>query len=500
MGFDIAILLGGLICIAVSAWIGFGFALLNTLLLLVAVSTGAVLAEHAAFPDGMLPVVYGLGLWLLAGGLLMAGVAWTRKRRARLSGRLGGAALGVLQAAIVAVAAVGVTQQRIGPVDDILVSRSYPPIAALGNRLGTWPPASRLSFPEPVQRTVEPEPAPHPRPVQWAKATVYSGTAERALTGSVRTAERARIGFEVSGRVSEVLVDIGDVFEHGQILARLDPHLLEIALEERQAALLEADARLVEAQQQYDRQRSLFDRNIVAGAALERADAALKSAQSRHQMALSGIKSAQDRLDDATMTAPYGGSIAARLIEPSQVTAAGEPAFEILSEGAGFEIVTAVPETLLSRLDIGSQHRAILLHGSNSSVQATVTEIGARANGATGFPVTLSVDSEAEMIRAGMTVEVILTLRGRVTDPGILEVPLNAVLAGDGDERAVFVYDFDSSTVRYRAIDIAGTEDEMALVSGGLAEGEVVITRGVVFLSDGDAVGLLNVGVARYDQ
>ncbi|MCR9194434.1 MAG: efflux RND transporter periplasmic adaptor subunit [Hyphomonas sp.] len=498
MGFDVVILLGAFICIAVSAWIGFGFALLSTLLLLVAVSTGAVLAEHAAFPNGMLPVAYGMIVWLLVGGL--AGVAMTRKRRTRSLGRMGGAALGLLQAVIVAVLAVGVIQQRIGPIDEILASRSYLPIAALGNRLDAWPPASRLSFPQPVQRAAEPAPEPHLRPVQWAEATVHSGTAERAVTGSVRTAERARIGFEVGGRVSEVLLNIGDVFEPGQVLARLDPHLLEIALEERQAALVEAEAWLVEAQQQYDRQRTLFDRNIVADAALERAEAALKSTQSRHRMVLSGIESAQDRLDDTTLTAPYGGSIAARLIEPSQVVAAGEPVFEILSEGAGFEIVTAVPETLLSRLDIGSQHRAILLHGSNFTVQATVTEIGARANAATGFPVTLSVDSDAETIRAGMTAEVILTLRGRVTDPGILEVPLNAVFAGDGDERAVFVHDFDSSTVRYRAIDVAGTEDEMALVSGGLAEGEIVVTRGVAFLRDGDAVALLNVGVARYDQ
>ena len=357
----------------------------------------------------------------------------------------------------------------------------------------------------------------------WAEAVPWTGAAERVLTGTVRAAERAPLGFEVEGRVASVEVHIGERFERGDVLAALDTTTLEIALEERRSALIEAEARLTEARQEAERQRALFGRGVAAEAALETAEAALGSARSRAEVARAAIRAAEDRLEDATLRAPYDGTVAARLAEPAQLLAAGEPAFEVQSEGGGFEIDATVPETLVGRLELGSRHRARVLDGSRggegSLVTAELREVGSRAAAATGFPATLAVVDEEVVLaaaggtgpepatgphlRAGTSVELHLMLDGSIpgggSEPsGAVAVPIEALTAVE-DGHAVLVFDPEESVLRRRAVSLAGTEGRRALIVEGLAPGEVVATRGLPFLSDGQPVALQGVGIARYD-
>ncbi|WP_235191462.1 efflux RND transporter periplasmic adaptor subunit [Palleronia rufa] len=177
----------------------------------------------------------------------------------------------------------------------------------------------------------------------------------RVLNGTVRAAERAPLGFEVDGQVESVEVEIGDHFARGDVLATVNASTLSIQLDERHSALIEADANLTEAQQEFDRQTELYQRGVTPEARVEDAAARLDSARSRFAVAKSGIEQARDRLKDATLLAPYGGRVAARLIEPSQLVRAGEPAFEIQGDGGGYEIEVTIPETLISKVEIGSR-------------------------------------------------------------------------------------------------------------------------------------------------
>ncbi len=367
-------------------------------------------------------------------------------------------------------------------------------------------PAVMLNFPEPV----EPEPKsglvnvdPTVRPIEWAEVTVFDNRVTRILTGTTVAADRAPISFEAGGTLLHVHAELGQAFSAGDVLAELDPTPLEIALDERRAALIEAEAMVHEANLTLKRQRQLIKRGVVSQAGLDRAEASASSAQSRLAITKASIRSAEDRLADTVLYAPFDGIISNRMIEPAQSVQAGVPVFEIQGASAGFQIEIIVPETLIGRIQAGAEYRAIVLDGDDSPIVAQVHEIGSRANATTGFPVTLNIVTNSAPIRAGVTVEVYLSLplsndsEGRV---GLAAIPYTAVLPGNGADHVSFVYDTEAGTLERRAITVAAREGETALISEGLEPGEIVATRGLLFLQDGQPVALRGVGIARYDN
>ncbi|WP_135506087.1 efflux RND transporter periplasmic adaptor subunit [Roseovarius aestuariivivens] len=476
-----------------------------------------VLAWRAGVPRAAIGVLLVLGA-VIAGLLLgpiagLAGLAIWAAGALRFSlGRAtnaGGApglaiGLGLAQAALVALLLPGLLlagpYRNVPDAAEALRSATlYRVVHAIGAAL---PPAARngaLAFPTPVTATRETR-TPPPRVIDWAKVSASDGTFIRTLPGELRAAERTPLAFEVEGRISEITVTIGDHFEAGDILARIDTHLLELALQEREAALIEATARLDEARQALERQKALFERGVVAETVLESATASLDAALSRQRVAQAGIDQAEDRLADATLHAPYAGSVAARLAEPAQTVRAGEPVLDIQSNGGSFEVAVTVPATIISKLRLGTEHKIRLLDGSNTTLTAKLTEIGARATGSSGFPVSLSLSDGTGQLRSGTSVEAALLLREATPRSDALSVPIQALLMGEGPARYVFVFDRATGMLDRRAVTLTRTEGQTALISKGLSRGEIVATRGVPFLSDGMAVTLRDTGITRYDD
>ena len=489
-----------LLLLATLVWAGMRLGLrvsgLATLGLVVLVAGLIVLYSMDLVPAGtQVPILLGvlllwvlclLGLWRLkAGG---QGRSWS------------GALLGSVQTIVVVLLLAG-TLGTLVPPPTIASARVYPPLAAMGGGLVAAMPETPLAYPAPIQPETAAEPAPDARPIDWAETQPFVASPVRRLTGTVRAADRAPLGFEVDGRVALVLAEIGDSFAKGDVLATLETTSLQIALDQAQAALIEAQAMQTEAELDFRRQQTLFERDVVSQAARDRARATFDSASSRLAVSQTRVADAQERLGDAELIAPYDGQIAARMIEPAQLYRPGEAAFEVQSSASGFEIEVTVPETVIARIALETDHDAALLDGSGTLLKTELHEIGSRANQRSGFPVVFAVHDAPETLRAGMAAEVAVRLDpAGDTDGNPITVPLSAISVGDGDARAVFVYDSASATVLRRAVTLAGVEGDMALIADGLTPGDIVATAGLPFLRDGMDVALRGVGIARYDQ
>jgi len=499
MAFDLGFSVLALLVVVAAARSGVACALAGLVLL----SLGGLAAVRLeGVPLAIPPVIAILLVWLALVIAVAAG-------RAKVAGRPGpagralGGAVGIVQAALVTVALSGaflgtVLQGAPDAAEALREATVYRAVARIGQRAGAPQLFSDLAFPDPATRgraPAKPEPA---RPIDWAETRTWDGGAVRALPGRAKALDQTPLGFEIDGRVRTVNARIGDRFSAGDVLASLETRALEIALQERKAALTEAEAQVEEARQDLELQLTRYGRCVLSEARYETARAALETAQSREAVARAAIDRARDRLENATLRAPYDGTIAARRIEPAQVVRAAEPAFEIQGNGGGFEIDATVPDTLVADLKVGSTHAVRVLDGSDARMTAVLREIGTRATSTAGFPVTLRTDGAGTRLRAGMNVEVLFRLDGR-TDRGLVSIPLAAVLAGEGQSREVFVFDGDTGTLQRRAVQLARTEGRRALVADGLAPGEIVATRGVPFLRDGMAVTLKDVGVVRYD-
>ena len=101
-------------------------------------------------------------------------------------------------------------------------------------------------------------------------ATVVVGTSDApgvlVLDGVVEAVDQATLSAQTSGRVSEVLVEVDDAVQKGQVLLRLRATEQVSALREARAALTAATSREAQARAQHDRIRDMYERKVVARA------------------------------------------------------------------------------------------------------------------------------------------------------------------------------------------------------------------------------------------
>jgi RND family efflux transporter MFP subunit len=302
-----------------------------------------------------------------------------------------------------------------------------------------------------------------------------------------------------------VEVDLGDRVEKGQVLARLDPEPLELAVRDAKAALAEVRALRAHA-------RSTLERYVDAGAAVsrqevDRARATRDSRESQFEAAEARFNLARRDLRQSALTAPFRGSISSRLIDPAQRIAAGETAFELDSEESGLRVEVQMPETLIDRVRQGDEAQVKFpsladprLDLADQGHPGVVAEVGTRAGAGNAFPVRVDLSGPPPGVRPGMTAEVSFSLPREEADPGVRPgflVPMAAVLPEADDGFSVFVFDRETSTVRKSRVRTGGVGGNSIAIVEGLEEGDIIATAGVSFLSDGQHVTLLGEELVR---
>jgi hypothetical protein len=98
-----------------------------------------------------------------------------------------------------------------------------------------------------------------------------------------------------------------------------------------------------------------------------------------------------------------------------------------------------------------------------------------------------------------MTVEVGFLQPTERPEQGLVSVPVTALLAAEANTFQCFVYNPETQAVDLRDVRLVELVNSSALVAGGLRPGEIVASKGVAFLQDGQQVALLGKGLARYN-
>lgn len=341
---------------------------------------------------------------------------------------------------------------------------------------------------------------PKTRPIAWIKVREADLSQVRRLSGVVRAAETATLSFEIGGKIKKVHASLGDHVTKGDVLAVLDDRSYDLNSQAAKGRLQEAQAQLVDAENEFDRQSKLFNKGWASRSAYDKAKAGLDGAKSALKVAQAELELSQKDLVDTALTAPYDGNITARLIEPSQQVTAGQACFEI--EGTeGLEISVRVPETLVPFVIKDQVYEASFPAITSLTLKARVIEVGSQAEAANSFPVTLLITDRSPNLKAGMTAEVDFTFIGQGRtgySGGIIPVPPTALMAGPGQTAFVFVYDPDQKTVHKRSVQTENVINNQVMLSKGLKSGEIIATAGVPYLHDGQKVSLLGVGPERY--
>lgn len=286
--------------------------------------------------------------------------------------------------------------------------------------------------------------------------------------GLVEATRQSTVSAQISGRVKEILFDVGDRVKQGQLILRIDEREAAQALAGSQAQLAQAQANLQNAKSTYERAKQMFTQKFISQAALDKAQADYQVALG--QAAASNAGASQASLTHAytSVVAPYGGVVAARHVEVGEMVMPGK------SLMTGFDpsemrVIVSVPQYKLA--EIGKRPEVMVeIPTLNRYIKAASAKVQPLADARThGTEVRVYLPANEAGIYPGMFVRAHFVV-GKVNK---LMLSASAVLHRS-EVVAVYVVD-EKGGVKLRQVRLGETSIDGGIeVLAGLNPGEKV--------------------------
>jgi HlyD family secretion protein len=189
-------------------------------------------------------------------------------------------------------------------------------------------------------------------------------------TGTLQAVTTVQVGTQVSGTVDELYADFNSIIKKGQVIARLDPSILQTQVETAKANLVNAEANLErqkaaveDAQTKLSRARELAARSLLPKADLDAAEATakqalaqLRSTESQIVQAKAAVNKAQVDLGHTVIAAPIDGIVISRNVDRGQTVAASMQAptlFVIAADLTKMQVNANIDESDVGRMRPG---------------------------------------------------------------------------------------------------------------------------------------------------
>lgn len=286
--------------------------------------------------------------------------------------------------------------------------------------------------------------------------------------GVIEAERQSTVSAQIAGRVKEILFDVGDTVRKGQVILRIDEREAAQALAGSQAQVMQAQAAMQNAKSNYERSRQLFAQKFISQAALDKAQADYQMALAQAAVSEAGAEQSVLAHGYTAVIAPYGGVVAARLVEVGEMVTIGKPLMTGFDPGQ-MRVIVDVPQYKMA--EIGAHPQAMIeLPSLNRRVQAASVTVLPTADARThSTQVRAYLPANEAGAYPGMFVRIHFTV-GKASK---LLIPAGAVVRRS-EVTAVYVVD-DSGAVKLRQVRLgeAAGEDEIEVLAG-LNAGEQV--------------------------
>jgi RND family efflux transporter MFP subunit len=170
-----------------------------------------------------------------------------------------------------------------------------------------------------------------------------------SVEGIVEATRQSTVSAQISGRIKEINFDVGSRVNKGQVILRIDERETAQALASSNAQVLQAQATLQNAKANYERSRQLFEQKFISQAALDKAQADYQVARAQAAASEAGAGQASLEHGYSAVMAPYGGVVAARLVEVGEMVTPGKPLM-VGFDPSEMRVVVSVPQDELTRI------------------------------------------------------------------------------------------------------------------------------------------------------
>lgn len=351
--------------------------------------------------------------------------------------------------------------------------------------------------------------------VQVQEVTVDTISTENKVSGRVVTDGQESVFVAAQTQCTALFVEVGDSVTAGQTLCTLD---MASTLSSYSAASISYNSAVQSYQDQaaiFDKQIALAEKNVSdlqalfeIGAAsqleVDQAELSLQSAQAQRTATLAqleaGMQSYKSNVEQLSavlenvdsqgnVIAPISGTIIAlNAAEGSYVTPSAPV---VVIDGVDqLEVSVSVSEALVPKLAEGDEVD-VSISALGKQLVGSIKKIENTASMQTKlYNVTISILEDVEGLMSGMFADVSFRTD---TSADTIVIPTEAILTSNGAQY-VFVVDGiveGRGTARYAAIGTGLTGSGVTEVTSGLGAGDMLVTVGQAYLSDGDAVRIV---------
>ena len=311
-----------------------------------------------------------------------------------------------------------------------------------------------------------------------------------SANGNIAAWQEAIIGSEANGlRLTNVLVNVGDLVKKGQLLADFATETIDADLMQAKASLLEAEATGREAINNADRARTLQNTGAMSNQQIEQYTTAAETAKARIEVAKAAVNTQQIRLKQTKIFAPDSGVISARNATVGAVVGAGAELFRLIRQSR-LEWRAEVISSDLPKIKIGMLANIIAADGSR--LTGKVRKLSPTVDMQTRNTIVY-VDLPANSVKAGMFAKGDFAMG----QSNALSVPQQAVVLRDGFNYVFVVKNMKNQQAKVGQIKVQTGKriGNLVEIVSGLTANQSIVASGGAFLSDNDTVKIVNVAL-----
>jgi membrane fusion protein, multidrug efflux system len=330
----------------------------------------------------------------------------------------------------------------------------------------------------------EQPPADDARVVRTTTVTVDDGSSRSDYSGEVRARYESTVGFRVSGRIAQRLVEVGSRVHRNQPLARLDAVDAELNVGATKAQLASARSEYAQVELDFRRAQRLFERRFISQAEYDRDRVQMEGAKAKLTAAEAEFALASNQHSYTLLLAPQDGVVTEFRHEAGEVVQAGQAIATIAADGAR-EVVVGVPESRLEEIRAARELQVELWARPGKLYAGRVRELAPMTDSATRqYTARIAIVDPDQAIELGMTARVRLD---RQQGADAYRLPLTALYQKNG-KSFVWIVTPDSSLVHAREVQVGDVAQDAVLIANGVEAGETVVTAGVHLLFEGQLV------------
>jgi cobalt-zinc-cadmium efflux system membrane fusion protein len=359
-------------------------------------------------------------------------------------------------------------------------------LSACGDKKPTPVASNAAAAVDPMEVVIKPEMA---QQFKVSKLELQQITPWLDISGRIEANDRlvTRIGAAVTGRVTEVLAEVGDRVQPGQALARVASSELTTA----QMGYLKAHSAASQAERAVDRARQLILADVIGSAELQRRESELAVARAElraagDQLRLMGLPSgAIERLRDqgtlhpvAAVSATLAGVVIERKVSHGQVAQPGDPLFTVADLSTVW-VVGALPEQTARSVQAGQTVNIEVPALGNRSLSGKIVFVGDTVSPETR---SVTIRTQVDNPQRDLKPQMLATMRVRGSTQQVLALPAQAVVR-ENDRDHVFVRTAELS-YRLTPVELGPAQDELRPVLKGLPQGSEVVTQGAFHMNN----------------